>query len=391
MFFNDYLRFSFKGLFSKKSRFFLTVLSIFIGVISIIIISAIGSSGQNAINMELEALGLNGASIKSQGYNITLSDVEDVKNYLGNEYLVSSMSKEIARIKYRDKESNAFLCGGEIDALEILNMEIIYGRGIRESDIKNNKKNVILTKSSAEKLFDKANCVGEKISLTTPFKSQEFTIVGVVNNGNIYDLVSEHMPPMIYMASVTFLDMYNGKYVGEISVVAKGGNDVAAASDSVISYLEKDLEFKNILYYENMNSYKKSISNVLSIITLIITLIGAVSLVVGGISVMNTMLISVNERKKEIGIKKAIGSTNVTIMLEFLLETLIIVLISCILGIITGLLISYILMKGYGITLVVSLKSMIVAVLFSVLIGAVFGVYPAYKASRLNPVESLNS
>ena len=391
MFFNDYLRFSFKGLFSKKSRFFLTVLSIFIGVISIIIISAIGSSGQNAINMELEALGLNGASIKSQGYNITLSDVEDVKNYLGNEYLVSSMSKEIARIKYRDKESNAFLCGGEIDALEILNMEIIYGRGIRESDIKNNKKNVILTKSSAEKLFDKANCVGEKISLTTPFKSQEFTIVGVVNNGNIYDLVSEHMPPMIYMASVTFLDMYNGKYVGEISVVAKGGNDVAAASDSVISYLEKDLEFKNILYYENMNSYKKSISNVLSIITLIITLIGAVSLIVGGISVMNTMLISVNERKKEIGIKKAIGSTNVTIMLEFLLETLIIVLISCILGIITGLLISYILMKGYGITLVVSLKSMIVAVLFSVLIGAVFGVYPAYKASRLNPVESLNS
>lgn len=391
MFFNDYLRFSFKGLFSKKSRFFLTVLSIFIGVISIIIISAIGSSGQNAINMELEALGLNGASIKSQGYNITLSDVEDVKNYLGNEYLVSSMSKEIARIKYRDKESNAFLCGGEIDALEILNMEIIYGRGIRESDIKNNKKNVILTKSSAEKLFDKANCVGEKISLTTPFKSQEFTIVGVVNNGNIYDLVSEHMPPMIYMASVTFLDMYNGKYVGEISVVAKGENDVAAASDSVISYLEKDLEFKNILYYENMNSYKKSISNVLSIITLIITLIGAVSLVVGGISVMNTMLISVNERKKEIGIKKAIGSTNVTIMLEFLLETLIIVLISCILGIITGLLISYILMKGYGITLVVSLKSMIVAVLFSVLIGAVFGVYPAYKASRLNPVESLNS
>ncbi|MBE7029230.1 MAG: FtsX-like permease family protein [Ruminococcaceae bacterium] len=391
MFFNDYLRFSFKGLFSKKSRFFLTVLSIFIGVISIIIISAIGSSGQNAINMELEALGLNGASIKSQGYNITLSDVEDVKNYLGNEYLVSSMSKEIARIKYRDKESNAFLCGGEIDALEILNMEIIYGRGIRESDIKNNKKNVILTKSSAEKLFDKANCVGEKISLTTPFKSQEFTIVGVVNNGNIYDLVSEHMPPMIYMASVTFLDMYNGKYVGEISVVAKGENDVAAASDSVISYLEKDLEFKNILYYENMNSYKKSISNVLSIITLIITLIGAVSLIVGGISVMNTMLISVNERKKEIGIKKAIGSTNVTIMLEFLLETLIIVLISCILGIITGLLISYILMKGYGITLVVSLKSMIVAVLFSVLIGAVFGVYPAYKASRLNPVESLNS
>ncbi|MBR4892851.1 MAG: ABC transporter permease [Clostridia bacterium] len=391
MFFNDYLRFSFKGLFSKKSRFFLTVLSIFIGVISIIIISAIGSSGQNAINMELEALGLNGASIKSQGYNITLADVEDVKNYLGNEYLVSSMSKEIARIKYRDKESNAFLCGGEIDALEILNMEIIYGRGIRESDIKNNKKNVILTKSSAEKLFDKANCVGEKISLTTPFKSQEFTIVGVVNNGNIYDLVSEHMPPMIYMASVTFLDMYNGKYVGEISVVAKGENDVAAASDSVISYLEKDLEFKNILYYENMNSYKKSISNVLSIITLIITLIGAVSLVVGGISVMNTMLISVNERKKEIGIKKAIGSTNVTIMLEFLLETLIIVLISCILGIITGLLISYILMKGYGITLVVSLKSMIVAVLFSVLIGAVFGVYPAYKASRLNPVESLNS
>jgi len=125
------------------------------------------------------------------------------------------------------------------------------------------------------------------------------------------------------------------------------------------------------------------------IVALIITLIGAVSLVVGGISVMNTMLISVNERKREIGLKKALGSTNGSIMFEFLIETLIIVLISCIMGIGLGLGISYLLMKSYGIKLIIDFKNLILAVVFSLFIGVVFGVYPALKASRLNPVESL--
>ena len=148
MFFYDYLRFSFKGLFSKKARFFLTVLSIFVGVVSIIVISSIGSSGQNAINMELENLGLNGTSIKSKKYNLTTKDVENVKEYLGSKYLVSSMSKEIATGIYQSKELNLFLCGGETDALDILNMEIVYGRGIRDKDVKENRKNLILSKNN---------------------------------------------------------------------------------------------------------------------------------------------------------------------------------------------------------------------------------------------------
>ena len=135
MFFYDYLRFSFKGIFSKKSRFFLTVLSIFIGVISVIVISAIGSSGQNAINGELEGLGLNGVSIKSKKYNITHSDVDKIREYLGDNFYVSSMSKEVASAKYKNREVNVFLCGGEPDAVNILNMNVIYGRGIRQKDM----------------------------------------------------------------------------------------------------------------------------------------------------------------------------------------------------------------------------------------------------------------
>lgn len=391
MYFYDYLRFSFKGLLSKKARFFLTVLSIFVGVVSIIVISSIGTSGQNAIDMELENLGLNGTSIKSKKYNLTTEDVENVKEYLGSEYLVSSMSKEIATGEYNNKEINLFLCGGETDALDILNMEIIYGRGIRDKDVNENRKNLILSKNNSKKIFGKENSVGEKITIKTPFSQNEFTVVGIVNNSNIYDMVSENIPPFVYVPSSAFLEMYKSDFVGEISVINKNKEDISEVSGNVITYMEKENSQKNIFYFENMNSYKKSISNVVGIVALIITLIGAVSLIVGGISVMNTMLISVNERKKEIGLKKALGSTNISIMLEFLIETLIIVLISCIIGIGLGLGISYLLMKSYGIKLVIDFKNLILAVVFSIFIGAVFGVYPAYKASRLNPVESLKS
>ncbi|MBE7014794.1 MAG: FtsX-like permease family protein [Ruminococcaceae bacterium] len=389
MFFYDYLRFSFKGLFSKKARFFLTVLSIFVGVVSIIVISSIGSSGQNAINMELENLGLNGTSIKSKKYNLTTKDVENVKEYLGSKYLVSSMSKEIATGIYQSKELNLFLCGGETDALDILNMEIVYGRGIRDKDVKENRKNLILSKNNSKKIFGKENSVGEKITILTPFSQNEFTVVGIVDNSNIYDMVSENIPPFLYVPSSAFLEMFKSEFVGEISVLSKNEEDVSVVSENVITYMEKENDGKNIFYFENMNSYKKSISNVVGIVALIITLIGAVSLVVGGISVMNTMLISVNERKREIGLKKALGSTNGSIMFEFLIETLIIVLISCIMGIGLGLGISYLLMKSYGIKLIIDFKNLILAVVFSLFIGVVFGVYPALKASRLNPVESL--
>ena len=389
MFFYDYLRFSFKGLFSKKARFFLTVLSIFVGVVSIIVISSIGSSGQNAINMELENLGLNGTSIKSKKYNLTTKDVENVKEYLGSKYLVSSMSKEIATGIYQSKELNLFLCGGETDALDILNMEIVYGRGIRDKDVKENRKNLILSKNNSKKIFGKENSVGEKITILTPFSQNEFTVVGIVDNSNIYDMVSENIPPFLYVPSSAFLEMFKSEFVGEISVLSKNEEDVSVVSENVITYMEKENDGKNIFYFENMNSYKKSISNVVGIVALIITLIGAVSLVVGGISVMNTMLISVNERKREIGLKKALGSTNGSIMFEFLIETLIIVLISCIIGIGLGLGISYLLMKSYGIKLIIDFKNLILAVVFSLFIGIVFGVYPALKASRLNPVESL--
>ena len=391
MFFYDYLRFSFKGIFSKKSRFFLTVLSIFIGVISVIVISAIGSSGQNAINGELEGLGLNGVSIKSKKYNITHSDVDKIREYLGDNFYVSSMSKEVASAKYKNREVNVFLCGGEPDAVNILNMNVIYGRGIRQKDIEKGKNNVILSKNSAKRILGVEDCVGEKIKIQTPFGNGEYTVVGVVDNSSIYDMVGDNIPPFLYIPSSNFSNLFGGRFLGEISVVGKGEEDVCEASQRAITYLEKDKPNRNIFYYENMNSYKKSISNVINIITLIITLIGAVSLIVGGISVMNTMLISVNERKKEIGIKKAIGSTNFSIMLEFLIEALIIVLISCILGIVAGGLISYFLMNSYGISLVIDIKSLLLSVFFTVLVGGVFGIYPAYKASRLSPVESLKN
>lgn len=391
MYIADCIKFSFKGLLAKKTRFFLTVISIFIGITSITVISAIGSSGQAAINSELDNLGLNGISIKTKKQSFDIEDANEVKELLESDCYVSSVSKETALISFGNKQYTSVIWAGEEDISAILNLKIIYGRGIRKKDIEEHKNVAVIPKNISQKMFGTDDSVGKEFLIKNTVKQTSFTVVGIVDNSELFDMISENIPAFIYIPSTSFQDMYSLYRQAEISVVSKGDGDIGFIGERVVEFLENKNKIKNGYYFENMNVYKKNISNVVGIVTLIVTLIGAVSLIVGGISVMNTMLITVNERKKEIGIKKAIGHTNLSVMAEFLTEALIIVLISCILGVVLGILISRVVTALCKLELILDYKAVIRAVLFSVIFGIVFGVYPAYKASRTNPIESLNN
>jgi len=391
MYITDCIKFSFKGLLSKKSRFFLTVISIFIGITSIIVISAIGSSGQAAVNNELDGLGLNGISIKAKKQSFDSEDANDVKEFFKNECYISSVSKETAVISHGNKNYTSVIWGGEEDISDILNLKIIYGRGIRKKDVEENKNVAVIPRNISQKMFGSDDGVGKEILIKTAVKQTSFTVVGITDNSELFDMISENIPAFIYVPSTAFQNMYTLYGQSEISVVAKGESDIDSVGERIVEFLENKNKIKDGYYYENLNAYKKSISDVAGIVTLIVTLIGAVSLIVGGISVMNTMLITVNERKKEIGIKKAIGHTNLSIMAEFLSEALIIVFVSCILGVVSGILISRVITALCKLELVIDYEAIIRAVLFSVIFGIIFGVYPAYKASNTNPVESLNN
>ena len=387
MFFFDYIRYSVLGMLNKKSRIMLTVISILIGIISVTVISNIGSSGQLAVDNELNKLGLNGISIKSKKMDLDTEDAYKVKECLGNNYSVSTFSKNVGEGYYNNKKSDLVVWGGEEDILKILNFNVIYGRGIRKKDVSDHKNIAIITESASKKIFNKVNSIGEKITIKSPVKLVDLIVVGVVDNSGLYEKISANMPSFIYIPSTVYKDIYGDYSIGDISLVGQENEDLNSLGENVIKILSPKKE----LYFENINNYKKTIGNIADLVTLIITLIGAISLIVGGISVMNTMLVSVNERKKEIGIKKALGETNVSIMAEILTESLIIVVFSCILGMMIGIFISYIIVKLCDIELSISVSSLLSSFVFSVFTGSIFGIYPAYKASKLDPVKSLSN
>lgn len=389
MFF-DCIKYSLKGLLSKKIRFLLTVISIFVGIVSITVISAIGNSGKTAVVNELEALGLNGATIKSKKTSIPYENIENLKEKFGNECYISSLVREPAILSINNKEYDTVVWGGEEEIFDILSLDIIYGRGIRKNDILENKRVIILTENISKRIFENSDSLGKVVHIETAKGIFPFTVVGITATSKVYDMVSENIPAFVYIPETSFSDISVMSGIKEISVMSKTGKDIELFCKNMIEFLEKE-DNKNNYYFENMNMYKKSISDVLEIVTIIVTLVGAVSLLVGGVSVMNTMLMSVNERKKEIGIKKALGFNNYLILAEFLLESLIIIVISCILGVVAGLFISYVVMTFFGLKLVIDFSLITKAILISFISGMVFGVYPALKASGIDPVKCLNN
>ena len=155
--------------------------------------------------------------------------------------------------------------------------------------------------------------------------------------------------------------------------------------------MERNANMTDIYSFNNMAKQKEGIGNIINIFTLVITSVGIISLIVSGLSIMNVMLVSVTERKKEIGIKKALGASGVCIAAEFVTESAVITLIGGISGILFGMIISWIGALILGLTLTIRIDIIIAVLMFSVVVGIVFGIYPAVKASKLDPVEALRA
>lgn len=388
---HDYFTSSIKGLTAKKMRTTLTFLSILIGVCSITLISAIGTSGKATINHEMDKLGLNGISIIStkktmdESQLLSEDDAEKLREYLGNGFQVSANLNDYGRIKGFDGEVK--ICGSEKDMLSILNLDLIYGRGITRKDVLNSTNVAVIDEKLARKLFGREDVLGEKLELEG---TDGLTVVGVLKNDDeITDKLQIQIPSIVYIPVTTVQEIMNTEVVSSISVSSPSDKNLDNYVPGIIQFLktERNQTFKA----ENLNQQKSQINNIADIVTLIIAIIGGISLVVGGLGVMNTMLVSVSERKKEIGIKKAIGATNVDILLEFILEAMFLTVLSGITGILVGIGVGKFLTEFYGLIFVMDTDIIWISFVVSVVIGVLFGGYPAWKAARLKPMDALRS
>ena len=383
------LKLALKSIFHKKARAVFTVFSIGIGVTSVLIISIISGMGKTAMNNELDSLGINGllVSAKSQdgGSVLTVDDLELIEK---SEYvksavpIVTTSCYASSDMKYQP----IIIWGIDSGAQGIISFQLVEGEDFTDSEVATGEYCCLIDERSG-------NNIGETISVLLNDNTYNLRVKGTVtvDSGIMKSLAGDYIPPIIYLPYTTVQSMTESTHLSQIAV------KVGQISDDSVDMVGKDLERNlysvkdstDIVSVQNLVQQRNKLNNMLDIISAALSAIGLVSLVVAGLSIMTIMMMSVNERTKEIGIKRAIGAGKWAVMKEILLETVVL----CIIGSIVGLQISFAVAfagnKLFGFDSSISVFSVAATVGCAVIGGVLFGIYPSFVASKLNPVDAL--
>lgn len=386
----DILYCSVKNLYRKKLRTILTIMGIAVGACSVIIINAIGDSGKSAVNSELDSLGLGGIAVTAFSTELQKEDLNVIRQ---NQDVETAMPllMQYTFAKVRNTTSNALVWGIDSGAKQIISLELSHGRMISTADVSSYSRVCLIDQSYAKSMYGRYNVEGSKISIQFNGVYDEYEIVGTVKAGSslLQNFIGDVIPTFIYIPYTTLQRSIGRNGFDQIAVKTSKNADVEATGASII----RDLERLNNSYgqykADNLAKQKDRLSNLLSIVTLVLSAISAISLLVAGLGIMTVMLVSVNERTREIGIKKSIGAKKSTIMGEFLLEAFAISLIGSVIGSTIGIVGAYIGGDIFGIAVDVRMELIAVCIAFSVIVGIIFGVYPAAKAAKMHPVDAL--
>lgn len=386
---------SIKNIMRKKFRSMLTIAGISIGVLSVIIISIIGDVGKKTINNELDSMGISGLCFRTTTGAATtklLTKQElDMVSSNQNVKQVSPLISKVGTIEVKHKRSQAILWGVDSNVDNIVSMELLYGRVFNKSDIKSKGKVCIVDESFAKNNYKRSNIVGKTVSVYIEGRFVDFEVIGIVSSGGniLQGLMGGVVPSFFYAPFTTITSLSKNPNFSQMVVTLKEDKDEQMATTSIKRDLNQKLGTVDSIKVENINQHKDSLNSVLSIVTFVLSIIGSISLIVSGLSIMTVMLVTVNERTREIGIKKSIGASRKIILLEFLSESLLLSLIGSIIGSGTGILIGIVGCIIISAPIVINMTTVLFCILFSVGIGIVFGVYPAFKAAKLKPVDAL--
>lgn len=390
----DIVKNSLRGLFRKKGRTFLTVLGITVGVASVILISNISQCGSSALSNEIEGLGMGGltVSLKDTSAPLTKKELKYIQSLSYVDYAMPIIF-ESTDVYARNTKSSVYLWGIDQSAKDVISLNLLYGRFINSGDISSLSKMCMVDQKFAQSNYGIDNIVGRKITVVSNSVSDEYTVVGVLKTGSglLQNMMGTYIPNFIYIPYTTMQTTTHSNNYSQIAIRTKNTVDSDDAEKDIIKAIERNSGAYNAYSVTNLAKQKENINNILNIFTIILSAVGAVSLLVASFSIMNVMLVSVAERTREIGIKKAIGASKKIIVLEFLFEAVILSLLGCIIGISAGMLISWIGASMLGLTLTPRIDIMIYTVIFSLVTGMIFGIYPAIKASKLKPVDALRS
>ena len=402
------------AIFSIKTnmmRSLLTMLGIIIGVASVIAIVTIGNGGRDYIVGMIEDMGSNAiqiavnVNVANQSQYITEEDISSIKK-LSNVTYCTPYEFTFGQVQANDYNGYSITIAGNEDMLIVNQLTPKYGRSWTRDEYEQKRNVCIMSTMTAKDIFGKENCVGETINYTVNNPTVSLKVIGVVDMANNSMISQEQMDSMMSMyssssqmtmAMIGIPASLNGELNDSVNkftqvyLMAEDGSDLNNVGESALNLIKtKHGDFDDSVYTLNiMATYIDLLDSVINIFTTFIAAVSAISLLVGGIGVMNIMLVSVTERTREIGIRKALGAKTSTIMLQFLTESVILWLLGGAIGFILGVGGALSVAAYLKIPIAVKFTTVLIAVGFSSAIGIFFGIYPAKRAAQMTPIEAL--
>jgi len=384
------VRVALEGIMTSKLRSFLTTLGIVIGIAAVIAVVAIGQGGRAVLMAEMEKIGTNIFAIyvdwrsdkKITGREFNLSDVAVIKDKVPDITHLSPVNNSLCDIRGPKDQKTGRVIGVSSDYFYIRKFNMKEGHFFTEEDDAGKRRVAVLDEELAGQVFGRAEALGSMITLN----STPFLVVGILAKSESALGFSEN--PGVYVPIQAWQVMFDNQ-VQELEGSAASKEKVDEAMGQAVKVLERRHQTPGKYAGMSMEQEMQAANKITGIMTLIIGAIAGISLFVGGIGVMNIMLVSVTERTREIGIRMALGARRRDILVQFLIESIMLCLLGGIIGMALGAGGAYLIAKLAKWPPLVSWWTALLAFAFSAFIGVVFGLLPANKAARLNPIEAL--
>ena len=381
-----------RALMSNKVRSALTMLGVIIGIFSVITLVTIGEGAKSYVTDQIKNLGAGYDSFffaagkdtnSPPDPKLSFADVEYLKNTVPEIRDIVALNPGTGTLVYGKKEvKTPVIFGVTANYLDLMGGKLTAGRFFTQAEVEGRRKLAVIGPTIAATFFGESIPLGERIRLN----GDQFLVIGVIEARGAYGPID--MDKRMIVPVTTANNIVGNNKIMRLSIFPKNIQQITLVEDKVSAAIIKRTR-NNDFRFLTQQGILNIVGNVLAALTGFVTGIAAISLLVGGIGIMNIMLVAVNERVREIGIRKAIGAKSRDIVLQFLVESMMISLIGGLLGIMLGILGAFLIMYVIKGTLVIAWWAVIMATVVSAAVGIFFGVYPAVRAARLDPVEAL--
>jgi putative ABC transport system permease protein len=401
------IRIAFRALTANKMRSVLTMLGIIIGVAAVVALLSIGQGATASITSQVEGLGSNLVSVfpgrlfnrgegGSENARLFYSDYQAIAANGVNMSQIAPIYQTLATIKYNDKNTQLSVAGVTPEYAAVRAYTLANGRFINRADNNQNAQVVVLGSQTASDLFGNLNPVGQRLRIN----GIAFEVVGVLESkssgtgfGSQDDLALVPLETA-YTKLFGSLAEEDGKRLVSSIFISAANPDVVDDVIAQINFLLRKAHglapgTENDFTAVSQSEFLSTLNTITTTLTIFLAAIAAISLLVGGIGIMNIMLVSVTERTREIGLRKAVGAKRSTILFQFLVETVTLSVVGGLIGILLGAGIAYTFTSLDLITAELTMNTIALAFFFATIVGVFFGIYPAMRASRLRPIEAL--